>query len=298
MKMIYSHCGLSRQAHHQEVARQALQQSLHQVYVGMIDDCRIIHPGMGLKKMYAQLAPEGIGRDAFIALGLSEGYRLEVIKSAHHTTNAVKNCRYGNLLAGERFTDVNQIWVSDLFYFTRFDEHLYVVLIMDAYSRRIIGHSAADNMRSENFQAALEMALTLRGVDNYQGSLIHHSDRGSQYASELYTSTLEQSGIRISMCTTVLENAHSERANGTIKNDYLRRYHIPSPKAFPRFVTKACNSYNDRFHDSLKCSPNDYETNLLNIPMEERETLTIFTVSRDTQNSDNSGQLDLFKNFD
>jgi len=243
--------------------------------------------------MYAQLKPEGIGRDAFIALGLREGFRLRVLTNPKRTTYAVKNCRYGNLLSGHRFKGVNRVWVSDLFYFTKFDKHLYVVLIMDAYSRRIVGYSAADNMRAENFLAALQMALELRGIDSYEKQLIHHSDRGSQYVSEAYTSTLEAYGIQISMCRNVLENAHAERANGTIKNDYLARYHIPGPGHFPKFVSQAVSSYNQRFHHSLQCSPLAYENSLLSMPEEELDEMQIFTINK-PQISDSFGQLGLF----
>lgn len=293
MKQVYLHCGISKQGHYDALQREQRRQSLALSYLGLMLECRGIHPGMGLRTMYAQLKPEGIGRDAFIALGLREGFRLRVLTNPKRTTYAVKNCRYGNLLSGHRFKGVNRVWVSDLFYFTKFDKHLYVVLIMDAYSRRIVGYSAADNMRAENFLAALQMALELRGIDSYEKQLIHHSDRGSQYVSEAYTSTLEAYGIQISMCRNVLENAHAERANGTIKNDYLARYHIPGPGHFPKFVSQAVSSYNQRFHHSLQCSPLAYENSLLSMPEEELDEMQIFTINK-PQISDSFGQLGLF----
>jgi transposase InsO family protein len=254
---------------------------------------RVLHPGMGLRTMYAQLCPEGIGRDAFIALGLREGFRLRVLPNAVRTTYVVKHCRYGNLLEGRRFTGVNQVWVNDLFYFTRFEKHLYVVLIMDAYLRRIVGYSAADNTRSKNFLVALQRTLTLLGVDDYEGKLIHHSDRGSQYVSDAYTTTLDDYGIQISMCRDVLENAHAERVNGTIKNDYLARYDIPGPGQFSSFVDLAIESYNARYHKSLSCTPLEYENQLESIAVEDREPMEFFTINR-SQIVDSSGQLDLF----
>lgn len=293
MKQIYLHCGISKQGHHDALQREQRRQSLALSYLGLMVECRGIHPGMGLRTMYAQLKPEGIGRDAFIALGLREGFRLRVLTNPKRTTYAVKNCRYGNLLVEHRFKGVNRVWVSDLFYFTKFDKHLYVVLIMDAYSRRIVGYSAADNMRAENFLAALQMALELRGIDDYQNQLIHHSDRGSQYVSEAYTSTLEAYGIQVSMCSNVLENAHAERANGTIKNDYLARYQIPGPGHFAKFVSQAVGSYNQRFHNSLQCSPMEYENLLLSMPEEDLDEMKIFTI-KNSQLGDSFGQLGLF----
>lgn len=293
MKQVYLHCGISKQGHYEAVQREKRRESLALSYLGLMAECRGIHPGMGLRTMYAQLKPEGIGRDAFIALGLREGFRLRALTNAKRTTYAVKNCRYGNLLSEHRFKGINRVWVSDLFYFTKFEKHLYVVLIMDVYSRRIVGYSAANNMRAENFSAALQMALELRGIDNYENQLIHHSDRGSQYVSEAYTSTLEAYGIQISMCRNVLENAHAERANGTIKNDYLARYQIPGPGYFPKLVSQAVRSYNQRYHRSLQCSPLEYENSLISMPKEEMNEMKIFTIKK-PQISDSFGQLDLF----
>lgn len=68
-----------------------------------------------------------------------------------------------------------------------------------------------------------KLALTLRGIKNYKKKLIHHSDRGLQYISDDHTNLLKDYGIVISMFKDVLEDAHSERANGTIKNEYLNR---------------------------------------------------------------------------
>ncbi len=76
---------------------------------------------------------------------------------------------------------------------------------MDVYSRRIVGYHLADNMRAENNLLALQMALALRGINNYHQSLIHHSDKGTQYASDAYTEELEKYEIRISMCSEVLK---------------------------------------------------------------------------------------------
>jgi len=69
-------------------------------------------------------------------------------------------------LGGKRFTGVNQVWVSDIFNFPLNNKHYYMVLIMDVYSRKIVGYSVAGNMRAENNINALQTALTLRGIDD------------------------------------------------------------------------------------------------------------------------------------
>jgi transposase InsO family protein len=290
---LYLLCGISKQAHHKAVQREKVLRQKEIYYIGLIYNIREMHPGMGLRKMYEQFRPEEIGRDAFIALGLQKGYRLRTISNPTRTTKSVKSNRYKNLLSTKRFTDVNQVWTSDITYFLYQGTYYYIVLIMDVYSRRIIGHSIADNLRAENNLKALHMALTLRGVDHYDNRLTHHSDRGSQYISNDYTDILEDWGIEISMCIDVLENAHIERVNGTIKNDYLARWKIPDLKALPRFLNKAVENYNKRSHSSLKKrTPIEFESYIKELSVENRPVLEIYTLNKHI--SENPSQLKLF----
>ena len=129
---------------------------------------------MGLRKIYNQFQPEGIGRDAFIALGLEEGFRLRALTKPTWATYSIKSNRYSNLLVNRKFTDVNQVWSSGITYFNFGNRFYYIVLVMDVYSRRIIEYSIADNRRAENNIKALKMALQLREIDNYLHQLIHH----------------------------------------------------------------------------------------------------------------------------
>lgn len=284
---------ISRQGHFQALQREQEWEVKRELYIRFIYSVREVHPGMGLRAIYNQHQPAGIGRDAFIALGLSEGFRLRSISNPTKTTYSVKSTRYKNLLVGKKVTDINQVWVSDLFYFQIGEKHHYIVLIMDVYSRRIVGYNAADNMRAENTLKALQMALKSRGLKDYENQLIHHSDRGSQYVSDLYTSMLEKYKIRISMCANVLENSHSERANGTIKNDYLARKNIRSFSQLKRELDKSIWAYNfDRHHQSLpKMSPVNFEIYIKGLEAKNRPKLSIFTYSN--QISENPGQLKL-----
>ena len=284
MNSMYAACGLSKQGHWEAVKRERSQRAKEPLYVGFIEDIRELHPGMGLRKMYDQFNPEGIGRDAFIAFGLLAGYRLRVLETPHKTTRSVKSARYRNLLGGKKFTNVNQLWVSDLFYFPIRGKHYYVVLIMDVYSRRIIGYSASDNMRAENNIAALNMALTLRGIKNYKRNLIHHSDRGSQYISDDYTNLLESYQIDISMCMDVLENAHCERVNGTIKNEYLNRWTIDNFYQLQQRLKIAVDNYNNRQHDSLKMTPIEFETYVNELDEKLRPSMEVFTINKTLEN--------------
>ena len=261
-----------------------------------MEEVREIHPGMGLRTMYDMLTPEGIGRDGFIALGLQEGFRLKSIEKQTRTTYSIKSSRYKNLLGGVEFTDINELWSSDITYFYCLDKFFYIVFIMDVYSRRIVGYNIADNMRAENNVAALKMALKVRGVSNYNQSLIHHSDKGTQYASDSYTELLEANGIRISMCNEVYENTHIERVNDTIKNQYLKRMEIKNRKELEKKLDEVIITYNElRPHQSLKKkSPNKYENDLKLIEKESRNKMIIYTVIKN-EDEQNNKQLNLFE---
>ena len=284
MKQLYVLTAISKQGHHRAVQRLKAQTQKEEVYVRLIEQVRAIHPGMGLRTMYDMAAPDGIGRDAFIALGLREGYRLKAVAQHTSTTYSVKTNRYTNLLGGRRFTAVNQLWSSDITYVYCLGRFYYLSLIMDVYSRRIVGYCLADNLRAENNFTALQMALQLRGIDDYQQCLIHHPDKGSQYASDLYTETLDDYGIRISMCNEVYENTHIERVNDTIKNQYLLRMEISSEKQLHQRVARVIEVYNtQRPHQSLpqKITPVAYEHALTTVAFTERIKMQIYTVQKD-----------------
>lgn len=279
MKAIYLLCDLTKQAHHQAMERLIRQEEKANTYIGLMLETREIHPGMGLRTMYEMHQPEGIGRDQFIALGLQQGFRLKAVEKFVRTTYSVKYNRFCNLLAGKQFTDVNQLWSSDITYLFCLDRFYYIVMIMDVYSRRIIGYSIADNMRAENTLAALKMALALRGLSYYHNNLIHHSDKGSQYVSDIYTDTLQDHGIQISMCDEVYENTHIERLNDTVKNQYLNRRSITNQRQLKQEVSTTMETYNvKRPHQSLNdMTPVAYETYIKNVPLEGRHKMEIYT---------------------
>lgn len=297
MNALYSLCGISKQGHYKVLRLEDRAEQKEVLYVGFIAEIREIHPGMGLRTIYERYSPEGIGRDAFIALGLRNGYRLRAVHKTVRTTFSVKSNRYGNLLQDKRFTDVNQVWVSDITYYKLGEETYYIVLIMDVYSRRIVGWSVADNMRAENNMSALQMALNLRGIKNYFGRLIHHSDKGGQYIFNDYTELLNDYGIAVSMCDIVYENAHIERVNGTIKNQYLYRWSITNFIQLRKKLDDAVWAYNySKPHQAHlqfgKLAPVEFEEYIKELPVEKRPKITIYTHQQNDDNIDTS-QLEL-----
>ena len=132
---------------------------------------------------------------------------------------------YPNLAREVVLSNINQLWVADITYIRLRREFVYLAVILDAYSRRCIGWALSRHIDTELTLAALRMALQTR---NIQPGLMHHSDRGVQYASKDYVALLQEHKIQISMSRTgnPYDNAKAERFMRTLKyeevhmNDY------------------------------------------------------------------------------
>lgn len=116
----------------------------------------------------------------------------------------------------------NSVWVTDITYIGTQEGWLYLAVVEDLFSRRIVGWSMADHMRTELVLGALDMAI---GNRLPEGELMHHSDRGSQYASFTYQKRLEEKGITCSMSrrANCLDNAVVESFFGTLKQELVHR---------------------------------------------------------------------------
>jgi transposase InsO family protein len=132
---------------------------------------------------------------------------------------------YPNLVAELVVRDLNQLWVADITYIRLKREFIYLAVILDAFSRRCIGWGLERTLEAELALAALHMALEGRRV---QPGLVHHSDRGVQYASQAYTDLLKGHEIRISMgrAGNPYDNAQAESFIKTLKYEevYLFEY--------------------------------------------------------------------------
>ena len=279
MQELYAHCGISKQGHYGALQRIEDWQQKEELMVRLILEIREIHPGMGLRTMYEFYAPEGIGRDAFISIGLRYGFRVKAFRNEARTTFSSPYYRYPNLLGDIAIQGINRIWTSDLTYFRIGDRFAYIVFIMDVYSRLIVGYSVAEHMRAENNVKALKMAFRKRKTSTFAHKLIHHSDRGGQYVSDLYTQALDKAKIRISMCQLVYENAHVERVNGTIKNQYLMHWNITTFPQLQKQLKRAVDAYNQQKpHSALeKKTPEAFEQYVNQMEEKDRPRMRIWT---------------------
>ncbi len=174
---------------------------------------------------------------------------------------------YPNLARDIRLDSINQLWVSDITYIRLAHEFIYLAVILDAFSRRVIGWALERYLDAELTLAALRMALRTRQVTP---ELIHHSDRGVQYACAAYIELLIESGIRISMSRTAnpYDNAQCERFMRTLKYEevYLSDYDTlaEARRSIKYFLESVYNR--KRLHSAIGyLPPVEFEQSLLTV---------------------------------
>jgi transposase InsO family protein len=192
------------------------------------------------------------GRDRLFTILKYEGLLVKKKRNYMRTTNSYHRFRkHPNLIKDIEIKRAEQVWVSDITYIRTTEGFMYLSLITDAYSKKVVGHKLSDNLKTINCICALKMAIKNRKYP--ERSLIHHSDRGLQYCCPDYTDTLESNHIDISMTTKhdPYENAVAERINGTLKNEFDLGDRLPDQKHAEREINKTIWIYNNiRPHDS------------------------------------------------
>jgi len=217
--------------------------------------------GMKLWYMYRKEFGDNhsVGRDRFENIVDKYGLKVRARLRKPKTTDSTHGLPvYPNIIKDFIPTSSNQLWVSDITYITIWvNEYAYVFcylsLIMDAYSEEIVGWSIGDTLETTYPVEALRKAL--ERIDRQNNiHLIHHSDRGCQYASQEYVSLLKQYGIRISMTERgdPKDNAQAERINSTMKNELFRGIVFKTIAEVKSAVTMAVDFYNnERPHMSI-----------------------------------------------
>jgi putative transposase len=255
--------GISRQAHYKGVACQREQCKQQATVIEMVKNKRQRQPRLGTRKLHyllqepMQQAGIKLGRDGMFDL-LRQAHMLVPPKRAYHkTTHSHHHLRrHPNLLkAGVegqvRPTGCEQLWVADITYLPTRDKTVYLSLVTDAYSRKIVGWHVHASLQAEEVSQALRMALRGRKMHL---TLVHHSDRGVQYCSNHYQELHRRHGITCSMTDgyDCYQNALAERVNGILKTELLLHDPADLQQAI-RMVSEAISIYNEeRPHDSLK----------------------------------------------
>ena len=220
---------------------------------------RQLQPRLGTRKLHhmlkADLKQAGVrlGRDRMFAELKKRDLLLEPIPAPYpHTTQSYHNLPvFRNRIKDKELAGPNEVWVSDLSYLRTREGFLYLALITDKYSRKIVGWHAGDTLEAIGCVRALDRAL----ADLPEGCWpIHHSDQGSQYCCHEYVRRLQECGLLISMTEVnhCAENALAERMNGILKQEYGLGVEFASKAAAHRAVQQGIELYNTRRpHNSL-----------------------------------------------
>lgn len=260
MNSVYKAAGITKQGFHQKMNRILSKLEIKAQLLPLINKIRKDHPTMSARVMYKMLQPHGLGRDAFIEWIKEEGFLLAKKRRFKLTTDSTKTKRFSNLIAGHKLTGINQVWVSDITYYQIGDRYYYITLIMDLYSRKIVGYYVSSSLKTNRTTlAALQMAI-MQSNRSLKG-LIFHSDGGGQYYSKEFIDKTKPLGIRNSMSYQVFENSHAERLIGVIKNNYVAKYNPTSLMKLKQALAHAVKMYNEQKpHSSLmNMAPVEFE---------------------------------------
>jgi transposase InsO family protein len=259
---------MSRQAYYKQCHCQNQRKERESHVIELVTQKRLEQPRLGTRKLHHLLA-EPL-RDAKIKVGrdnlfeILRGARMLVSpKRAYHKTTDSHHrfWKHPNLLKdGEQQIKAHaaeQIWVADITYLPTPNKYVYLSLVTDAYSRKIVGYHVHDSLQTEQVSQAFQMALKGRKTSH---PLVHHSDRGIQYCSAYYQEIHRRYDITCSMTDgyDCYQNALAERVNGILKMEFL--LHRPANLAqAKKMVKESVQIYNHkRPHTSLKYkTPNE-----------------------------------------
>ena len=276
--------GVSRSGFYGWIGRRPSPRGCEDVHLGqLVQNIHQLSRGTyGAPRIHAELSACGkhVGRKRVARLMREKGLRGVSRRKWTTTTVRDRAAAVAPDLVKRNFRaqGPNQLWVADITYVPTWARFLYVAVVLDAWSRRVVGWAFAVHLRVELVLAALEMAVRRR----QPSTVIHHSDRGSQYTAVTFGNRCRQAGVRPSMGSVgdAYDNAMCESFFATLECELLDRVRLRSPEeaeqAVFEFIEGWYNSH--RRHSALNYdSPIEYESKHLGVTQDTSPGLSTET---------------------
>lgn len=250
--------GITRQAYYKEKHVRQSKKHDEETILNLVMRLRSQHPRLGGKKLFFELQSAFsehnvcLGRDQFFTILRNNNLLVTRKKRFIKTTYRDNSLPvFRNLLYDLEPACPNQVWVSDITYIDTRAGFMYLSLVTDLYSRKIVGYELSESLESKETLKAL-----LKAIEKLPSKChpIHHSDRGSQYCCHEYVKALTDRGLSVSMTEKnhCYENCYAERVNGILKDEYNLDMTFKTKKQATIAVKHAIRMYNNyRPHTSL-----------------------------------------------
>lgn len=207
-------------------------------------------PRIGTRKLYHLLKEKlnelGVGRDRLFAIMKANHLQIIPKRRYHITTDSHHRFRkHKNLIDELAIKRPEQVWVSDITYIGNRQNPMYLSLVTDAYSKKIMGFNVSNSLSASGAITAMRQAIKNR---KYQGrKLIHHSDRGLQYCCDEYQQLLNKNSIICSMTESYdpYQNAVAERINGILKHEFILGIAISDLTLMKKLIEQSIDIYNN-----------------------------------------------------
>jgi len=241
--------GVDRQVYYRSKQREKDRQQVATDVVALVEEVRMRMPRLGTRKLYHILREKlrlmGVGRDRLFAIMKANHLQVVPKRQYHVTTNSHHRFRkHKNLIEFLHLDRPEQVWVSDITYIGTRANPMYLSLVTDAYSKKIMGYNVSNSLNASGATSAMEQALKRRLYPKKQ--LIHHSDRGLQYCCDAYQELLIKHKVNCSMTESYdpYQNAVAERVNGILKHEFIMGITTTDLNLMTKLINQSIKIYN------------------------------------------------------